>query len=79
MNIPIDVSFTPNSDYILTGSSSGHLTVYSNNRAKRSDQGKVVETLSKENEPITAVEFNPKYTLIATASSHVAFWIPDIQ
>lgn len=82
MNIPIDASFTPESDYILSGSSDGNVHIYSNNRKDRRRaavlvEQKVAELCSREPEAITAVEMGTKYTLMVTASSYVAFWAPN--
>lgn len=80
--IPIDASFTPDSDYILTGSSNGNLNIYSLNcnRIGHSEEGlKIAEISSNENEAITEVELNPKYSMIVTASSFVGFWIPNLN
>lgn len=85
LNIPIDASFTPNSEYILSGSTDGNVFVFSNNKrdqpkALSTDrERKLVELQSLQPEAITAVEMNPKYSLMVTASSYVAFWAPNIQ
>lgn len=40
---------------------------------------KVAELPSQQPEAITAVEMNPKYSLMASASSYVAFWVPKTE
>ncbi|XP_031623415.1 WD repeat-containing protein 82-B-like [Contarinia nasturtii] len=78
LNIAIDASFTPNNEYILSGSSDGNVLVFSNNKKSGLDhERKVAELSSHQPEAITAVEMNPKYSLMATASSYVAFWVPN--
>lgn len=83
LNIPIDASFTPDSDYILSGSSDGNVYIFSNNKkdkkriALADRERKVAELKSLQPEAITAVEMNPKYSLMVTASSYVAFWAPN--
>lgn len=85
LNIPIDASFTPNCDYILSGSSDGNVFVFSNNKkdlrktaiTNEKCERKVAELQSMQPEAITAVEMNSKYLLMATASSYVAFWAPS--
>ena len=86
LNIGIDASYTPNDEYILSGSSDGNVLVFSNNKknADRDMSGyereqKVAELRSYEPEAITAVEMNPIYSLIASASSYVAFWAPTLD
>lgn len=78
LNIPIDASFTHNSKYILTGSSDGCLNIYSVNRERGEDAKRVAEIFSNQKEAITEAVYNPKYTMIATASSYVAFWLPAV-
>lgn len=75
-HMPIDASFTPNGEYILTGSSDGVVNVIRTNSADGSGDIKVAAIPSHINEPITSVEFNPKYTMLATASSSSTLWIP---
>lgn len=78
LNIPIDASFTQDSKYILTGSSDGCLNIYSVNRERVQDDRRIAEIFSNEREAITEAVLNPKYTMIATASSYVGFWIPVV-
>lgn len=86
MNIPIDASFTPNSDYILSGSSDGNVLVFTNNKRDQirssavgsvERERKVAELQSMQPEAITAVEMSAKFTMMVTASSYVAFWTPN--
>ncbi|XP_055296328.1 WD repeat-containing protein 82-B-like [Sitodiplosis mosellana] len=86
LDIPIAASYTPNDEYILSGSSDGNVLVFSNNKknTERDMMGyereqKVAELHSYQPEAITAVEMNPIYSLIASASSYVAFWTPTIE
>lgn len=78
LNIPIDASFTHDSKYILTGSSDGCLNVYSVNRERGEDDKRVAEISSNQKEAITEAVLNPKYTMIATASSYVGLWLPVV-
>lgn len=82
LNIAIDASFTPKSEYILSGSSNGKIMVYKNNKHhyhKGAGEPRFSELKSMQPEAIVAVEMNPKYTLLATASSYVAFWAPTLD
>lgn len=85
LNIPIDASFTPNSEYILSGSSDGNVVIFSNKKREQyksqptDRERKLAELQSLQPEAITAVEMNPKYSLMVTASSYVAFWAPNTQ
>lgn len=79
INVPIDASFTPESDYILTGGSDGHLNIYSNYKERCADNTRVADLSSNQIETITEAELNPKYTMIATASSYIGLWVPKIN
>lgn len=76
IGIPIDASFTSDSNYILTGSSDGYLHIYTNHESRSADDKQIAEISSGQIEAITQVEMNPKYALIATASSYVGLWVP---
>jgi len=70
---PCEASYSPDSQYILTGSMDGHLHIFS------SSKGTKVTVLKPERtkpEPVQCVSFNPKYMLIASACSRMSFWIP---
>lgn len=71
LGIPIEATFSPDSEYIFCGSTDGHVHAYNNKTGL-----KVAELESKYNEAITNVQFNPKYMMLATASSDTAFWVP---
>lgn len=82
LNIPIDASFTPNDEYILSGSTDGNVFIFRNNKQRVPSidhERKLVELQSLQPEAITSVEMNPKCSLMATASSYVAFWAPNTQ
>lgn len=79
LNIPIDASFTVQSEYILSGSSDGKVYVFNNktsNYRKDANEPRHAILHSMQPEAITMVEMNPKYAMMATASSYVAFWAP---
>lgn len=76
LNLPIDAAFTPDSDYILTGSSDGKLIIYSNNQIRSEDDKKVAEISSISEDPIAEAEYNPKYSMIATGGTYLGIWLP---
>lgn len=76
LNLPIGAAFTPDSDYILTGSSDGKLIIYSNNQIKSEDDKKIAELSATLEDPITEAEYNPKYSMIATGGTCLGIWLP---
>lgn len=81
LNLPIDAAFTPDSDYILTGSSDGKLIIYSNNQIKSDqikseDDKEIAEISATLEDPITEAEYNPKYSMIATGGTCLGIWLP---
>lgn len=70
---PCEAAYSPDSQYILSGSLDGTIHVWSANR------GSKVTVLRPERtspEPVQCVMFNPKFMLIASACSKMSFWIP---
>jgi len=70
--LPLEACFSPDSAYIFSGSTDGQIHVWS------TDSGQHVCALAGEhNGPVQCVQFNPKYMMLATACSIMAFWIPQ--
>jgi len=70
--IPIEASFTPDSQFVLGGSSDGKVHVW------RPDTGQRVAILSGEHDnPVTNVQFNPRYMMMASACHNLNFWAQD--
>lgn len=71
-NMQLKASFSPDSQYVLSGSADGKLHIWS------ADSGKRIVTLDGLHPgPCQNVRFNPKYMMFATGCSSLAFWIPD--
>lgn len=71
---PSEASYSPDSQYILSGSEDGCLHVWS---ALKATKVCVLRPERPRPEPVQCVKFNPKYMLIASACSKMSFWIPD--
>jgi COMPASS component SWD2 len=70
--LPIEASFSPDSQFIISGSTDGKLHVW------RAETGVKVAVLTGEHsQPVTAVKFNPRYMLMASACNSVNFWLPS--
>lgn len=60
-NIPIEASFTPDSQYVLSGSSDGRIHIWS------VEKGNKVAVLSSDHQDtIQCIQFNPKYMMFAS-------------
>ncbi|CAH1709339.1 unnamed protein product [Chironomus riparius] len=72
--IPIEASFSPDSQYIFSGSTDGRVHVWN------ADSGFKVCVLNGDHQnPVQCVQFNPKYMMMVSACTNLAFWLPSIE
>ncbi|XP_037041996.1 WD repeat-containing protein 82-like [Bradysia coprophila] len=71
--IPIESSFSPDSQYVFAGSSDGRVHVWN-----AASGYKVCVLNSGHPSPVQCVQFNPKYVMFSSACSDVAFWLPTV-
>lgn len=72
--IPIEASFSPDSQFIFSGSTDGRVHVWN------ADTGYKVCVLNADHPgPVQCVQFNPKYMMLASACTNMAFWLPAIE
>ncbi|XP_042895063.1 WD repeat-containing protein 82 [Parasteatoda tepidariorum] len=69
--IPLEVSFSPDSQFIFTGSTEGTIYVWNADSGMRTA---ILQT--GRTSPIHCVQFNPKYMLLVSTTSKMAFWLP---
>ncbi|XP_063713618.1 WD repeat-containing protein 82-B-like [Symsagittifera roscoffensis] len=73
-NAPLEASFTPDAQFVLSGSSDGKLHAWS------CETGAKISTMEgKQSSTIYNVQFNPKYMMLASTCNQMSFWIPDIE
>lgn len=69
--IPIEASFSPDSQFIFSGSTDGLVHNWN------ADTGFKVCVLNGDHpSPVQCVQFNPKYMMLASACTNMAFWLP---
>ncbi|KAH3816121.1 WD repeat-containing protein 82-like [Dreissena polymorpha] len=72
--IPLEVSFSPDSLFVFSGSTDGRVHCWS------TDTGAKIATMSCDHPgPVQCVGFNPKFMMLATACTNMAFWLPYID
>lgn len=71
---PSEASYTPDSQYILSGSIDGCIHVWAANDGNKLT---VLKPEQPNPEAVQCVKFNPKYMLMASACSKMSFWIPN--
>ncbi|XP_064605009.1 WD repeat-containing protein 82-like [Liolophura sinensis] len=69
--IPLEASFTPDSQFVISGSSDGKMHCWS------TISGSKIAMLGCDHPgPVQCVQFNPRFMMLATACTNMAFWLP---
>jgi len=63
--------FSPDSLFILAGSSAGAINVFS------TYNGQVVGKLEEHETSVSVIKWNPAFFMLATGDKELSFWIPD--
>ncbi|KAK7102482.1 WD repeat-containing protein 82-like [Littorina saxatilis] len=72
--IPLEACFTPDSQFVFCGSTDGKVHCWS------TETGAKIAILSSDHPgPIQNLQFNPKYMMMATACTNMAFWLPCVD
>jgi len=72
--LALEASFSPDSQFVFCGSTDGHIHVWN------AEAGTKVTVLNGEHAgPVQCVQFNPKYMMLASACSNMAFWLPSTE
>lgn len=72
--MPLEASFSPDSQFIFSGSTDGRVHVWSAETG-----AKTAELFCDHTGPVQCVQFNPKYMLLASACTNMAFWVPTVD
>lgn len=74
VQISCEASYSPDSQYLFSGTTEGSIYVWD------ADRGTKVTILKGErNSPVQCVQFNPKYMMLASACTKMSFWIPTLD
>lgn len=77
--IPLEASFSPDSQFVFSGSTDGRVHVWSTT-AEGGGGGTRTAVLSCDHTgPVHCVQFNPKYMMLVSACTNMAFWLPSIE
>lgn len=74
--VSIDASFSPDSQFILSGSEDGRIYIWNVDSGERDG---VLGEHKDHPGPVYSVLLNPKYMMMASAAkTNLAFWLPTI-
>ncbi|GFQ98814.1 WD repeat-containing protein 82 [Trichonephila clavata] len=72
--IPLEASFSPDSQFVFSGSTDGAIHVWNSETGLR----EAVLHCGYTN-PVHCVQFSPKYMMVVSASTQMAFWTPPYR
>jgi len=73
-SLPLEASFSPDSQFVISGSTDGRIHIWN------AENGTKVCVLHGDHTgPVQCVQFNPKYMLMASACKNMAFWLPSVE
>eukprot|EP00871_Galdieria_phlegrea_P005796 jgi/Galph1/703/GphlegSOOS_G5583.1 len=68
----LEASFTPDSNYVLSGSDDGSIYIWNNLN------GSLTSTVPGHEGPVCVVQWNPQYAMMASACQNIVFWLPSL-
>ena len=74
MGIPLEASFSPDSNYLFSGSEDGKIFIWDTEKNRGNPEPVVV--LEGHVKPCKHIKFNPKFLMMASACQNVILWIP---
>jgi COMPASS component SWD2 len=67
-NIPIEASYSPDSQFVLSGSSDGRIHIWN------AEKGNKVAVLNSEHsDTVQCIQFNPKFMMFASSCQQMVF------
>jgi COMPASS component SWD2 len=72
--LALEASFSPDSQFVFSGATDGRIHVW------HAEAGYRVCVLNADHTgPVQCVQFNPKYMMLASACTNMAFWLPRLD
>nr|CAG4637810.1 EOG090X073E [Chydorus sphaericus] len=72
--LPLEASFSPDSQFVASGSTDGKVHIW------HAESGhKLCSFNGDHTGPVQCCQFNPKYMMMASCCSTMAFWIPSVE
>ena len=72
--LPLEASFSPDSQFVISGSTDGRIHIWN------AENGTKVCVLNGDHSgPVQCVQFNPKYMLMASACKDMDFLLPSVN
>lgn len=75
--IPLEASFSPDSQFVFSGSTDGRVHVWSTAEGLGGLRTAVLNC--DHTGPVHCVQFNPKYMMLVSACTNMAFWLPSVE
>lgn len=73
-NIPLEASFSPDSQYVLSGSTDGRVHIWN------AENGTKICVLKGDHTgPVRCFQFNPKSMMMASTCKNMVFWLPSLD
>jgi len=70
--IPLEASYSPDSQFVFSGSTDGRVHCWSTESG-----AKICSFGADHTGPVQCVQFNPKFMMLASGCTNMAFWLPD--
>lgn len=72
--IPLEASFSPDSQFVISGSTDGRIHIWN------AENGTKVCVLNGDHTgPVQCVQFNPKYMMMSSSCKNMSFWLPSVD
>lgn len=75
--VPLEASFSPDSQFVFSGSTDGRVHVWSTAEGVGGLRTAVLNC--DHTGPVHCVQFNPKYMMLVSACTNMAFWLPSVD
>lgn len=74
--INLEACFTPDSKYLMTGDEKGKIHIWSTSEEEEKEEGSEIAILDEHFLPVTCLQMNPKYGVLASSCQNTILWQP---